>query len=129
VFRRRRWFQGRPVHGDGQADIAWFRPDGSPMRDEDWRTAFAKSLAVLLNGDAIPTPGPRGEAIHGATFLLLFNAHHEDVAFRLPGQAFGAAWTPVVDTASARFEEGDSEPAASELKVMARSLLVLRRVA
>ena len=29
IFRRRRWFQGRPIHGQGCNDVEWFRPDGS----------------------------------------------------------------------------------------------------
>ena len=77
----------------------------------------------------IASPGPRGEAIRGGTYHLLFNAHHEDVAFLLPDESYGAAWVRVVDTASGSAEDGDGEPAVGEVKVMARSLLVLRRVA
>jgi isoamylase len=58
VFCRRRFFQGRPVRGRGRPglyDIAWFRPDGGPMTDEDWESGFGKALAVFLNGHATPT--------------------------------------------------------------------------
>jgi isoamylase len=127
VFRRRRWFQGRPVHGGEHSDIAWFRPDATPMREEDWQTGFAKSLAVFLNGDAIPTPGPRGEPIRGASFYLVFNAHHEEVRFRLPEAGWGAAWVHVVDTAEPLADEDAVETAGAELKVSARSLRVYRR--
>jgi hypothetical protein len=63
VFRRRRWFQGRPLHGKDVRDIAWFTPGGQEMSEEDWNVGFAKSLMVYLNGDAIPSRGPKGEAI------------------------------------------------------------------
>ena len=53
VFRRRGWFKGRPVRGAGVSDIAWFRPDGEEMSDEDWGEGHAKSFAVFLNGDAL----------------------------------------------------------------------------
>src|SRR5207237_664468 len=29
VFRRRRWFQGRPIHGSDVTDVGWFRPEDS----------------------------------------------------------------------------------------------------
>ena len=63
VFCRRRWFQGRPIHGSGVSDIGWFTPGGVEMSEEDWRAGFAKSLGVFLNGDAIPTPNERGERV------------------------------------------------------------------
>src|SRR5205085_1563812 len=63
VFRRRRFFQGQDIHGSGVGDIAWFRPDGSPMGDEDWNSGFAKSIAIFLNGQAIPDPDERGERV------------------------------------------------------------------
>src|SRR6185436_2983454 len=53
VLRRRRFFQGRRIRGSEIKDIAWFRPDGHEMTDEDWNTGYARSLAVRLAGDAI----------------------------------------------------------------------------
>jgi glycogen operon protein len=130
VFRRRGWFQGRPIRGGEPTDVAWLRADGVPMRDEDWQTGFVKSLGMFLNGEAIPTPGPRGERIVGASFLALFNAHHEALSFRLPGEAFGAGWQLAIDTAArdGGVAGGDVLPAGGERKVEARSLVVLRRI-
>jgi len=45
VFSRRRWFQGRPIHGEGVSDIAWFTPDGIEMVEENRGEDFAKSMA------------------------------------------------------------------------------------
>ena len=75
VFCRRRWFQGRPIHGTGVSDIGWFTPGGIEMSDEDWQAGFAKSLGVFLNGDAIPTPNERGERVVDDSFYVMFNAH------------------------------------------------------
>ena len=63
VFRRRRFFEGEPIFSGELSDIAWFRPDGEEMTDEDWQTGFAKSLAVFLNGEALPDPDPRGRRL------------------------------------------------------------------
>jgi glycogen operon protein len=60
VFRRRRWFQGRPVKGKGLEDIAWFLPEGTEMEDENWNHDFARSLGVFLNGQGIHSLGPKG---------------------------------------------------------------------
>src|SRR6185295_15168329 len=46
VFRRRKWFHGRALHGEGVVDIGWFKLDGSEMDEGDWRDGFAKSLGV-----------------------------------------------------------------------------------
>ena len=93
VFRRRRFFTGRPVRqrgGDGLPDIAWFAPDGSEMTEEDWESGFAKSVAVYLNGQGIPDLDERGQRVTDDSFVLCFNAHHEPIEFTLPPKEFGA---------------------------------------
>ncbi|MEV4294521.1 glycogen debranching protein GlgX [Microbispora rosea] len=111
VFKRRRFFQGHSF-GDGSRDIIWLTPSGTEMTDDDWDTGYAKSLAVYVNGDAISEPGPRGERISDETFLLLINAHHENLTFALPGPELGAAWRPVLDTAD---EDVRDDPYAEEI--------------
>jgi glycogen operon protein len=128
VFRRRRFFQGRPLRGSGVADIGWFTPDGSVMSDEDWESGFAKALTVFLNGDAIPDPGPRGERVVDDSFFLLFNAHHEPIEFTLPEGDFGESFEVVVDTAQPvpGLEDRRVKPGAP-VRVEERSVLVLKR--
>lgn len=128
VFRRRRWFQGRPIHGTGVKDIAWFTLDGVQMAEENWGEEFAKSLGVFLNGEAIPDPNPQGERIVDDSFYLIFNAHHEPLTFRLPPSRWGKGWVKELDTATGWVEEGENLPAEGELEVEAHSLVVLRRV-
>jgi glycogen operon protein len=127
TFRRRRYFQGRALHGSEVGDIAWFRPDGSERTDEDWNEGYAKSIAVFLNGDAIPTPDLRGERVIDDSFIVLFNAHHEPLAFVLPPVEWGERWVKVLDTADS-LSEGDQSKAGEELPVEARTLVLLRRV-
>ena len=92
VFRRRRFFSGKPVGRrgqDGLPDIDWFAPDGSEMTDEDWGAGFAKSVAVFLNGHGIPDHDARGARVLDDSFLLCFNAHYEPIEFTLPPVEFG----------------------------------------
>ncbi|HEY6102079.1 MAG TPA: glycogen debranching protein GlgX [bacterium] len=129
IFRRHRWFQGRPIRGAEIADIAWFRPDGEPMSDDDWEKGFAKSLTVYLNGQAVATPGARGERVADDTFLMLFNAHYEALGFVLPPHPWGQRWIRVVATQEPEVgERGVVIEAGAELTVTARSAVLLLRV-
>jgi isoamylase len=125
VFRRRRWFQGRPIHGEELRDIAWFRPDGNQMTDADWRNGYAKSLAVFLNGEEIASPDPRGRRVRDDSFFILFNAHFEPIRFSLPRGGYGQRWMRVLDTADPlpRFYR-----AGGQVPVSDRSLAVLKKV-
>ena len=102
VFRRRRFFSGRAAgSADGKRDIVWLSPSGAEMTGHDWSSGYARSLAVCLNGDAITEPGPRGERITDADFILMINAHNEPVTFTIPPDVVGASgtsWHVVVDT-------------------------------
>jgi glycogen operon protein len=118
VFRRRRFSTAR--------EMAWFRPDGRPMTDEDWHSGFAKSIAVALDGEAITECDARGERITGESFLLVFNAHFEPLSFTMPD--FGERWLRVLDTADA-FNEGDTPAAGDPAAIEARSVAVFRRTA
>jgi len=125
VFRRRRWFQGRDIHGQELLDIAWFKPDGGQMSMDDWTNGFAKSLAVFLNGDLIAAPDPRGQHVVDDSFFLMFNAHHEPIEFVVPRGEYGARWIRVLDTVESlpRFYR-----AGQRVPVADRSLCLLRRV-
>jgi glycogen operon protein len=130
VFRRRRWFQGRAIHGAGVSDIAWFQPDGQEMGDDDWHAPFAKTIAVFLNGDALPWQDPRGHPVRSDSFLMLFNAHYEPVEFVVPGETWGNEWrmalntehgVPAVDPTA--YKPGDRVP------VIDRAFVLLQRTA
>jgi len=128
VFRRRRFFAGAPERG-GESDlrdIAWLDPSGSHMSDEQWQEAFARSVAVFLNGDAIAEPDLRGEDVVDDSFLVLFNGAPESVTFTLPTEDYGTQWTVVLDTDS-QFEAGEVKDARAELGLAPRSLVVLTR--
>ena len=127
VFNRRKWFKGQTYKGIGIEDIAWFRPDGMEMNDNNWREDFAKSLGIFMNGKAIPSPGPLGEKILDDNFFIIFNAHHDKLEFKLPPQKCGRKWMKVLDTALNYLEEtGDSFAAGKLIEVEGRSVVVLK---
>ncbi|HZT67590.1 MAG TPA: glycogen debranching protein GlgX [Acidimicrobiales bacterium] len=128
VFRRRRFFEGVAIQGS-VTDIAWFTPAGKQMEDPDWRTGEPGAIAVFLNGDGIPSPGPRGEPIQDDSFFMLFNTCDKDLTFKLPEGRWGALWSTELDTAESQPPDDDAAPlpAGSEVPVAARSIKVFRR--
>jgi glycogen operon protein len=129
VFRRRRWFLGSPIHGEGVEDIGWIKPDGREMEEADWQQGFVKTLGVFLNGEAIPNLDARGERVRDSSFYLLFNAHDQPVPFQLPERAdWGDRWEKVLDTRDPLPEApGEIVPAGARIELEGRSLVVLCR--
>jgi isoamylase len=131
LFRRRKWFEGRAIRGSDVNDLAWFRPDGEQMSDEDWGAGFAKSLGVFLNGDEIPNVDAAGRRVLDESFYLIFNAHWEPVEFVLPPEIWGQSWSRVLDTrnGAAPTEDTWARAAGTKIKIESRSLVVMRREA
>ncbi|MBD8024473.1 glycogen debranching protein GlgX [Microbacterium gallinarum] len=128
TFRRRRFFNGRPVRREEGApipDIAWLRPDGTQMQPEDWDSGFGRAVGVFLNGDGIRERDRRGEPISDRHFMVLFNAGDDVVDFVVPDVEFSPKWDVVVDTAGEHADTEPLEPGAG-LPVQGRSLMVLR---
>jgi isoamylase len=129
IFRRRRWFQGRPLHGAETTDIGWLTPDGEEMDDDDWEAGFARSLQVFLNGDGIASPDDRGNKVLDDSFLILFNAHYEPLSFTLPPAAWADAWAVVLDADRATAEDLDELlEAGATREVPGYGVLVLQEV-
>jgi glycogen operon protein len=129
IFRRQRFFQGRPIRGTNLEDIAWLRPDGQPMSDQDWDGAAAQALTVYLNGRGIPDRDELGRQVIDDSFLLLFNAHHENRTFTLPDDSYGNGWQTALDTADPLLADDSRRyPAAgSSVLMLSRSVLILQR--
>ena len=125
VFRRRGFFQGRPIHGASIKDLYWIRPDGEEMTDADWNAGHARCFGMALPGDQIEETGEQGERIVGDTFVIIFNADEKPVGFRLGARHRDIVWIREFDTS-------DPEAARERFPMMAvypmqgRSLAVLR---
>ncbi|MGQ4646544.1 glycogen debranching protein GlgX [Lyngbya aestuarii] len=129
IFRRRKWFQGRAIHGSGVHDIGWFNPDGGEMTEEQWQDGFTNAICIFLNGEEIDISGPQGERIIDDSFLLLFNAHHEMIEFALPKRQQAHKWAMLIDTKEPHFLEGESIYMGSKpVPVTPRSVVLLRLI-
>jgi len=133
VFCRRRWFQGRLIHGSEVSDIGWFTPAGVEMSEDDWRAGFAKSLGVFLNGRGIQSLNERGEPVTDDSFYVMFNSHHEPLEFTLPAQRWGEQWTMILNTADekdllAEQEPGPAIEAGERILVQPSCVVLLGRI-
>ena len=101
VFRRRSFFQGRRIRGAGAGikDIVWLKPDGTEMTDQEWQQSFARCLGLFLAGEGLDERDDRGQPVRDVNFLLLLNAHHEEITFMLPAYHPEQAWHTELDTA------------------------------
>jgi glycogen operon protein len=131
AFRRRRFFDGRPVArrgAEGLPDLQWFTPDGTEMTERDWGSGFGRAIAVFMNGQGIPTRDSRGQRVTDDSFLLCFSAHDEPIDFHLPGTEYATAWEVALDTMRPDLEEGTIVKPDSLLTVGPRALVVLQAV-
>jgi glycogen operon protein len=133
VFRRRRFFTGRPVRrGSGTPirDLEWFTPDAQEMNEENWDYDLGRAVMLFVNGEGIKETGPRGERLVDDSFLLCFNAHEDWVKFQLPAAEFGQKWELVIDTGEFPSEDVKAAKvieAGEKLFVRDRSFIVLKR--
>jgi isoamylase len=129
VFRRRKFFQGRKIKGAEIKDIVWLRTDGGEMTDEEWNQDFARCLGVALSGAAIDEVNERGKRVQDENFLLLMNAHFEEIPFTLPAPPLGAGWIALIDTSCQISGDGNrffSGSASYPLQARSLTLLVER---
>jgi isoamylase len=116
-LRRRRSALSRPEfltgarNVRGQPDVLWYGADGKRMTNKEWTTPHVKCLSVLL-APILPNE---------PSVLVMLNASHLDVEFRLP-QGRRESWLAVVDTAGRH--EGQTMEPATPVTLAGRSLVV-----
>jgi glycogen operon protein len=129
TFRRRSFLAGKEHRGSGVPDTRWFRADARLMTNADWQDGDL-AFGLFLNGREIQDVDERGREVLDDTFLLLFNANHEDRAFVLPRRRFGREWTLELSTAEPALQAGAvNYGAGTELTLPPLSILVLRQLA
>jgi glycogen operon protein len=96
AFQRRRWTPPRTLKRS-LSSIAWFSPSGQEMTLHRWQDAERRAVGLYLE-DQMAARG-RGRRQRFDRFYLMFNAHLEEVTFKLPSPRWGTLWHPVLDTA------------------------------
>ncbi|HSW16721.1 MAG TPA: glycogen debranching protein GlgX [Ramlibacter sp.] len=95
AFRHPRWFEGHPFHEPGHpyvpgGDIAWLRPDGLAMSDQDWDNPWERSFAYVIEVG-------EGDAAATERVMVIHHPSGGPTPFQLPP----GAWRLLLDTAVA----------------------------
>jgi glycogen operon protein len=99
-FHRHAFYDGDPEARHPDKNIVWFRADGRRMEAKDWEDGgWMRTLGMYLNGTAPEIRDRAGQCAEDADFLLLLNAHHEPVPFRISHQLYPSGWKVAFDTA------------------------------
>jgi glycogen operon protein len=126
VFRRRHFFQGRPIKGETVKDVLWLNFKGQEMNEEEWRDPSVHCLGMFLSGQGLNETDERGRKRSDENFLLLLNAYHLDIEFTLPEFRPGGRWSAWMDTSrEGGLRPVDSYDAGAIYPVQARSMVVL----
>ena len=121
ILQRDRFLAGWHPSDTGVKDITWLTPDATEMGDSHWKDPRAKCFGMMLDGRAQPT----GVQQRGTdeTLLIVMNAHHDVVSFKLPTVPEAHQWVRVCDTNDPKLDGAVYAFGVSYL-VTGRSLLV-----
>jgi len=132
VLRRRRYFEGLFLPGADIKDLTWFKLDGTEIVDQQWSDPEVRSMAMRLGGEAIDEREPEGGRISDETLLVLLNAYHQALEFRLPdsGGVEGSCWELLMDTTDAAppRPSGHKHAVGATFSLAPRALGLFRRV-
>ena len=101
ALRQTEFFDGRPVAEGRPPDLAWLRPDGSPMTDGDWNSPGTDCIVMALNGE-LALRDVDGHPLRDSAFLLVLNRGDDDVAVVLPTTPYGEEYRRLLDTGDKR---------------------------
>jgi glycogen debranching enzyme GlgX len=127
ALRQRHYLEGRPAAPGGPKDLAWIHPAGREMTDADWSDGGLHQFGMFLSGEPLRAPGPRGEQLQDASFLIWFNAHPEPGTVALPDQDWVKAGEVVLST-DEDHPRGERVEAGEAIRIAPRSMLVLRQL-
>jgi isoamylase len=126
-FHRNAFYDHDPDAKHPDKNIVWFRADGKRMGPKDWEDGgWMRTLGMFLNGEAPEIRDSSGQCCGDWDFLLLLNAHHEAVSFRISHELYHSGWRIAFDTARPTLEiDKESVKRNRLVNLTARSFVVL----
>jgi glycogen operon protein len=125
-FHRRSFVERDPAVAPQTEGIRWVRADGEPMGESDWNEGgWMRTLGMFLAGDAPEIRNAHGRRVKDNDYLILLNAHHEPVDFRLPKDVRRKRWFLALDTARPALEPAQERVTGGTVRLESRSLMVL----
>ena len=122
VLRRNRFLTGQFDDRQQLCEVRWMSPAGTELTQEQWLDPQMRCFGVLLDGRA-QTSGIRRPA-SDATLLVVLNAHHDVVEFKLPDIPGSDQWSCLIDTNMPVRDELPEFETGDVYQVTGRSLLL-----
>jgi glycogen operon protein len=127
ALRQRHWFEGRPTIVGGRKDLVWVHPEGREMTGDDWADNELSVVGMLVTGDPLRSPGPRGEQQWDSSFLIWLNAEPDPVKVTMPSEIWVRGGVVVVSTCP-EHPPGTQVDPAEPLMLDGRTVVVVREV-
>ena len=130
-LRQRFFFEGKPINGNGERDLAWFATDGTEVPAAVWNSAETRTVGMHISG-SLRSRGERGEAIVEPSLFVILNSAPFPVDFTMPDKPYGPAYQPIIDTGQSDGRPGAQAriaPSGALVSVPARSVQVYQTVA
>jgi glycogen operon protein len=94
------------------------------MAGDDWADDALSVVGMLVTGDPLRSPGPRGEQQWDSSFLLWLNAEPDPIEVTAPDHAWGPG--EVVVSTCPEAPVGTAVGAGESLTLGGRTVVVLR---
>ena len=128
TFHREHFFHGDPIRDSDVKDVVWMKPEGGEMTETEWNQSFMRSLGVYFPGEGLAEKDNRGRPLGDANYLVLFNAHHDEIPFQLPACVPESRWLVVMDTShDDGLTRGQAIDAGQPYPLQGRSLALLQQ--
>ena len=118
VFRRTKFFDGRPKGPLGRKDVVWVHPTGREIAAADWQRSDLRAFAALFGGTDRDDGSGR--------YFLAFNPGTTGVSFRVP-QEEGRPWCRLLDTAHTDGGDEISLSQGTDIELSAGTLVLLTK--
>lgn len=109
---------GEPGLKGDKNDVTWLSPQGIPMQNSDWELPYARCFGYHLAG--LKGEGQGEEQ----PLLVLLNAHHEAIEFKMPSSSYGQDWICLLETCEEPDQQGELA-AGQAISLAAHSFMVL----
>jgi isoamylase len=122
ILRRGRFLKSDVNEALQVKEITWINASGDEMQPGDWNDGNMRCFGMLLDGRAQSTGIKR--IASDPTLLLVMNAYHDAVNFKIPEVAGGNRWRCFIDTNDPDREELSLISTGEGYQATGRSLLV-----
>ena len=127
ALRQRHWFEGRPTIEGGRKDLTWVHPEGREMAGDDWADNELSVIGMLVTGDPLRSPGPRGEQQWDSSFLIWLNAEADAVKVTMPTDVWVRDGSVVISTCP-EHPAGTTVAPGESMTLGGRSVVVVREI-